>query len=307
MERIADKSEQLRAAERVAVPAPVTVAVSCEDDLERAADLVPFPAVLKATTELDRLRLIALTGAKAIAVRDPSRLREAYEPIRSCGALLVQELIPGGDDQIVLAGTYHDARSKPLAVFTGRKLRQHPRGLGNTRAGESLWDQEVADLTLRLLGEFQYHGISDVEFKRDARDGSLKLMEINARPGLWGTLATAAGVNLTYVAYRDAIGNPITAPRQNDGVGWVDSIHDVADSLREVRRDEVRLRDWLGSLRNVRADAVLSLRDPLPAVLEVATVAATHLRRDAAGRAAAAGAGRLARRVRRSAFPTAGP
>ena len=279
MDRIADKSEQLLTAQRVGVPAPVSVRLDGSDDIARAADLVPFPAVLKPVTPLERLRLLSRTGAKAIPVPDTQHLRGAYEPIKSCGRLMLQELVPGDDDQILLAGTYHDARSRPLAVFTGRKLRQHPRGFGNTRAGESLWDQEVADLMLRLLAEFQYHGISDVEFKRDARDGSLKLMEINARQGLWATLATAAGVNLTYVAYRDAIGSPVTAPPQRDGVGWVDSIHDVPDSLREVRRHEIRLGDWLASLGGVRADAVLSLRDPAPAAMEVARVGRVHLRR----------------------------
>ena len=277
MERIVDKGEQLEAARRAGVPTPVTVRLAGEDDLARVADLVPYPALLKPVTPPGQLRLMNLTGAKAIPVQDPKHLREAYEPIRSCGTLLLQELVPGADDQVLLAGTYHDARSRPLAVFAGRKLRQHPRGFGNTRAGESLWDQEVADLTLRLLAEFQYHGISDVEFKRDARDGSLKLMEMHARQGLWGTLATSAGVNLTYVAYRDAIGSPVTAPPQRDGVGWVDSISDVADSFREARRHEIRVRDWLRSLGNVRADAVLSLRDPLPAAIEVAQVAARHL------------------------------
>ena len=290
MERIADKGEQLEAALRVGVPTPVTVRLAGVRDLARAADLVPFPAVLKPVTPLDRLRLMNLTGAKAIPVRDPEHLHEAYEPIRSCGPLLLQEVIPGDDDQILLAATYHDARSRPLAVFTGRKLRQHPRGFGNTRAGESLWDQEVADLMLRLLAEFEYQGISDVEFKRDARDGSLKLMEINARQGLWGTLATAAGVNLTYVAYRDAIGSPVTALPQKDGVGWLDSIHDVADSLREVRRREMRIGGWLGSLGAVRADAILSLRDPAPAAIEVAGTAARHLRPGSSRRAAGAAA-----------------
>ena len=279
MERIADKGEQLLVARRVGVPAPVSVRLGGPDDLVRAADLVPFPAVLKPVTPLERLRLLRIAGAKAVPVPDPKELRRAYEPIKACGTLLLQELVPGDDDQIILAGTYHDARSRPLAVFTGRKLRQHPRGLGNTRAGESLWDQKVADLMLSLLAEFHYYGISDVEFKRDARDGALKLMEINARQGLWATLATAAGVNLTYVAYRDAIGSPVTALRQRDGVGWVDSIHDVVDSVREVRRHEIRLGDWLASLRPVRADAVLSWRDPLPAAMEVVRVGRAHLRR----------------------------
>jgi predicted ATP-grasp superfamily ATP-dependent carboligase len=285
MERLADKEEQLLAAQRAGVPAPVAVRIAGPDDLRRAADLVPFPALLKPVTPLERLRLMKLAGAKAVPVRDPAQLREKHEAIKACGTLMLQELIPGDDDQILLAGAYHDARSRPLAVFTGRKLRQHPRGFGNTRAGESLWDQEVADLMLRLLAEFQYQGISDVEFKRDARDGSLKLMEINARQGLWATLATAAGVNLTYTAYRDAIGSPVTAPPQRDGVGWVDSIHDVPDSLREVRRDEMRPGDWFASLAGVRADAVLSLRDPAPAAMEVVRVAWAHLPNRWTGRA----------------------
>jgi D-aspartate ligase len=278
MERLADKEEQLLAAQRARVPAPVAVRLAGSDDLPRAADLVPFPALLKPVTPLERLSLWQLAGVKAVPVRDPAQLREKYETIKACGTLMLQELIPGDDDQIILAGAYHDARSRPLAVFTGRKLRQHPRGFGNTRAGESLWDREVAELMLRLLAEFRYQGISDVEFKRDARDGSLKLMEINARQGLWATLATAAGVNLTYTAYRDAIGCPVTAPRQRDGVGWVDSIHDVPDSLREVRRNEMRFGGWLATLKGVRADAVLSLRDPTPAAMEVARVALVHLR-----------------------------
>jgi predicted ATP-grasp superfamily ATP-dependent carboligase len=102
---------------------------------------------------------------------------------------------------------------------------------------------------------------------------------------LWATLATAAGVNLTYTAYRDAIGSPVTAPPQRDGVGWVDSIHDVPDSLREVRRDEMRPGDWFASLAGVRADAVLSLRDPAPAAMEVVRVAWAHLPSRWTGRA----------------------
>ena len=60
-----------------------------------------------------------------------------------------------------------------------------------------------------------------MEFKRDPRDGGYKLMEINARHWLWHSLAAACGVNLSYVAYRDAIGDPFVAPRQIDGRRWI--------------------------------------------------------------------------------------
>ena len=113
--------------------------------------------------------------------------------------------------------------SRCLALFTGRKLRQHPRGFGVSRLCESGWSEEIAELTLRILAEVGYQGVSDVEFKRDPRDGRFKFMEINARQGYWIALARAAGVNLSYIAYRDAIGQPCPQCRQRDGVRWSDS------------------------------------------------------------------------------------
>ena len=134
-------------------------------------------------------------------------------------------------------------------------------------------------MTLRLLAEVRYHGISDVEFKRDARDGRLKLMEVNARQGLWGPLATAAGVNFCYIAYRDAIGRPCAAQRQVDGVRWLDLVHDGPDSVGEMLRGELRPAEWLGSLRGVRADGLLSMRDPRPAMAEIGRMAGRRLKR----------------------------
>ena len=45
-------------------------------------------------------------------------------------------------------------------------------------------------------------GLSQVEFKRDPRDGVLRLMEINPRLWQWHGLAAACGVDLPRIAYR---------------------------------------------------------------------------------------------------------
>ena len=60
-----------------------------------------------------------------------------------------------------------------------------------------------------------------MEFKRDPRDGLYKLIEINARHYGTHALASAAGVDLSHVAYEDALGRPFTAGRQRDGVRWI--------------------------------------------------------------------------------------
>jgi D-aspartate ligase len=275
MKDLADKESQLRLAARAGIDTPISAFIHGPDDLAAAADAVPFPAVLKPTVPRDRFRAVEF---KVVVVEDREQLYETHERFSSCGPFLLQEIIPGGDDEIYIAGSYHDAQSRCVALFTGRKLRQHPRGFGVSRLCESRWSPQIADLTARVLAEAGYQGVSDVEFKRDARDGRFKFMEINARQGYWIALAAASGVNLTYIAYRDAIGRPCPECRQRDGVRWSDILHDAPDSAREVRRGELTLREWLVPLAGVRADAYLSLRDPRPGLYAAARMARWHAR-----------------------------
>ena len=118
-----------------------------------------------------------------------------------------------------------------------------------------------------------------VEFKRDERDGRLKFIEVNARAGFWAPLATAAGVNLSYIAYRDAVGRPLCTHRQRDGVRWIDVLRDGPDSLRELWQGELRFCAWMAPLIGVRADAYWSLRDPLPGMQESSRLGLRALKR----------------------------
>jgi predicted ATP-grasp superfamily ATP-dependent carboligase len=158
-------------------------------------------------------------------------------------------------------------------------VRQHPRGFGEARIAESHWVDEVVEVSLRLLSELSFHGVSGTEYKRDARDGRLKLMEVNARHWLHHPLATAAGVNLSHIAYCDALGRPIEGARQNDGVRWADMTHEVRDSLCEIARGEMSLGTWFAGLRNVQVDAVYSVGDPAPAFRSLLTAAGTRFHR----------------------------
>ena len=145
-------------------------------------------------------------------VETPAELRRIYDKVDDLGVLMLQERIPGGEDELWTVGSYLDAESRPLAVFTGHKLRQYPHAGGSCLAGVSRWDAELADAGLRLLQELRFHGVSQVEFKRDPRDGRFCLMEVNARHWKWHGLAARCGVNLSLAAYRDAIGDPYLAP-----------------------------------------------------------------------------------------------
>jgi D-aspartate ligase len=261
MERLYDKAEQMRACWRVGVDTPKTVFIDSGADLERGAAEIGFPAIFKPTESL-AFKVRFRQHVREIASRE--QYEGTYGQVDDCGTLMMQEIVPGGDEELWTLGSYLDADSRPLALFTGHKLRQHPPRFGYCRMAEGRWDQGVADAGLRLLQELGYHGVSQVEFKRDPRDGSLRFMEINARHWMWHSLAAASGVNLSLAAYRDAIGRPFAAPRQRDGLRWVVAMKDFSDARREIRRGDLGLGEWLASYHGVRRDGVLSFTDPLP-------------------------------------------
>jgi D-aspartate ligase len=264
MQHLHDKQAQIEAAWRVGVDTPRTVFVSQAADLERGAEEIGFPAIFKPVESLAfklRFRRHVLT----IASRD--ELLRTYEQVDDCGTLMLQEIVPGGDDQLYTLGSYLDDESRPLAVFTGHKLRQHPPVFGHCRMAVSRWVPEMADAGVRLLQELGYHGVSQVEFKRDARDGRYRLMEINARHWMWHALGTDSGVNLSYAAYADAVGRPFVAPRQTEGGKWAVFLTDGRDSFHEWRKGERRLLPWIRTYRGVRRDGLYDITDPMPGLL----------------------------------------
>ena len=61
------------------------------------------------------------------------------------------------------------------------------------------WDPEVAELGLRFCQSVGLRGLLNVEFKRDSRDGELKLIECNHRFTASTALHLAAGLNVRAV------------------------------------------------------------------------------------------------------------
>ena len=282
MSAVHDKRAQMEAAWRAGVDTPKTVFVNSGAKLEAAAREIRFPAVLKPVESLAfKLRF----HRHILDVETPAELQRIYDKVDDLGVLMLQERIPGGEDELWTVGSYLDAESRPLAVFTGHKLRQYPHAGGSCLAGVSRWDGRLADSGLRLLRELRFHGVSQVEFKRDPRDGRFCLMEVNARHWKWHGLAARCGVNLSYAAYRDAIGDPYIARRQQDGVKWIVVNKDVPLALLEIARRQRSAPEYLRSLKGTRMDGLHALDDPLPGLLNAGTVAKQVLTRAPRARA----------------------
>jgi predicted ATP-grasp superfamily ATP-dependent carboligase len=263
-----DKRNTARIAEQVGVPSPRSWRPQDLSELD-AVDSEPPWAIKPAIKE----HFFYATKAKAWRADTREQLRELVQRawgIAGQGEVIVQELIPGdGREQYAYGALYADGR--PLATMVARRRRQHPPDFGRASTFVETYDEpEVEALSERVLGAIGYDGLVELEYKRDARDGTFKLLDFNARTWGYHTLAPAAGVDFPYLLFRHALGLAVEPQRTRPGVRWVRLLTDLPTGYVQIRAGDFRLRDYLRTLRSAHTEAVFSREDPLPGLAELA-------------------------------------
>lgn len=259
------KDELYRTLEGI-VAVPRTATPASEAEVGEAVEAVGLPAILKPVLRClqdaagaDAEPFEKVFGAKAVRIRTRDEALATWRRAREHGfTLVVQEEIPGPITNLVSVGLCA-TRAGVAAAFTSRKLGQVPAEFGDGLIVQAAPVPEIVPLAGRAVERFGYHGLADIEFKRDARSGEYKLLDINPRPWLWINLPTACGVNLPWAAYLDATGRRV-------------------DPLEFVQRDfETR---WV-SMRGVAIAAVRGVLAGCPQ--EVVRLLARHVRRPRVG------------------------
>lgn len=268
------------------VAAPRTVMPADAREAHALAGELHYPVLLKPAISPSwnhpAIRTIVGDNSKVVVARSPGELLGAYERIAAVDArLVVQELVPGDDDQLYYVCMYCDQHAEPLAGFAGRKERLFPVHFGSATYVRTVHDPALLELARDVARRFGYRGLCGIEFKLDPRDGRYKLIEFNARFGLWDQLGAELGIDLAHLAYLDATGQPV--PRRWDypaGVSWVGLRRDFA-AVRTYRREGAALSwpAWLWSVSRTSSHALFSFDDPWPSVHSTLDFARSTLRR----------------------------
>jgi predicted ATP-grasp superfamily ATP-dependent carboligase len=197
--------------------------------------------------------------------------------------LLVQELVPGnGDSQYSYAALWRDGQ--PVAGVTARRTRQYPVDFGRASTFvETVDAPEVVERSRRLIERIGLTGLAEVELKRDARDGVLKLLDVNPRVWGWHTLGARAGVDFPWLLWQLACGEEIEPAEGRAGERWLRMSTDLPTGVREVLGRRLPLRPYVASLVGRRERAIAARDDVLPGLLELPLLASTLVRRLAAG------------------------
>lgn len=275
IERLTTKDGLQAVAQEHNIPAPQTIFVRNPSEIEVIASRITYPAILKpiVSTYWHRpqiaglLRRGILDGeAKVILCDNPSQLVQAYHRVAEYDdRLVVQEVIPGEDSRLAYFSFCLDRQSKPLGIFAGRKYRVLPTGFGSASYVRSFHDPELDEVALKLLSATHYRGLGGIEFKKDPRDDRYKLIEFNTRFGMWDGLSVKCGVDLPYLAYRDALRLPVEPQlRYRDEVIWIDWQRDVRAAIEYWRKGQLSFGQWLRSLRGEKMWAIYSKDDWRP-------------------------------------------
>jgi D-aspartate ligase len=273
LEALVDKARFGEATAAHGVPAPRTLRARGPEDLDALSDEELRGSFLK---PVDSQAFAAQFGVKGLRLHDRAQAAERLAEVGAAGhEVVVQEYIPGPPSAHVFVDGLVDRAGELRACLARRRLRFLPP-FGNSTLSESvpLEDAGSAVASLqRLFAGIGFTGLFDAEFKRDARDGEFKAIEVNARPWWQLPLTTAAGLDVVVAAYRDAAG---LLPRElggyRVGVRWVHPVPDLR-AWWAGRRDPEQLggsplRAWPGA-----ANAVFSADDPLPVLSELAFTA----------------------------------
>jgi len=251
------------------LPAPKSWKPATKQELEQCLEQVELPVVIKPTFShgnvIRRFQRNA-SFAKIVRIEDKDELVAQYCELKEIGAdPLIQEYIVGPDREHYSYFSYRTEECRQLVGLGVRKIRVSPIHGGAGTFIEVADYAEMARASKRLLDELQYTGISSVCYKRDIRSGRFVLHEMNGRIPMGHASALLSGVNLPYIAYQDALGEPINLELKVPGKGkWVSFERDLNACRAYRKAGELSTIKWLWSLRHVRVCAEFGFDDLRP-------------------------------------------
>ena len=251
------------------IPHPRTLIVEDFSSLEQfaASDLPQL--FLK---PVDSASFIGRYGVKAFRTRDLAETRALLTRFQADGHLVVaQEYVPGPGSSHFLIDGFAGENGDVCALFARRRLRMYPLDFGDSTHMISIPLTEVGPAIQSLqtiLKAIQYRGIFSAEFKLDARDGTFKILEINARVWIYVEFAGRCGVDVCTMSYRDALGLPYEKfPSYRSGVRLVSPYLDLAAARFAWSQRQLSKRAWLRSWIGAQQPH-FNWSDPLPALTD---------------------------------------
>jgi len=207
---LATKEQQYALARENGLPIPRTEYIQSRAEMEAFVADARFPCLIKPRHQREWETLPegnALRGKKLVTSQDAAEMLAEYalsEPFRP--EVMAQEIIAGGDDTKYCYLSVYGEGSRRLGHCVVQEFRAYPVFFGSGSIVEPVVDPEIDAMCDHFLQAINYVGICEIEVKRDARDGVVRLIEANPRFSGTGDAALYTGVEIGWLHYLDLIG-----------------------------------------------------------------------------------------------------
>lgn len=172
---------------------------------------LPFPLIGKPADSSDWVNAQFPGKRKVHELADRAALESLMNHLMGSGytsPFILQELIPGGDEQMRLCTFFSDRAGRVTFAGYGEVVvEEHsPKVLGNSAGIVTAVEPAVVEAGRRILTTLGWTGFSMLDAKLDPRDGQVKLFELNPRLGRNHFYLTAAGANPVRMYVREWLG-----------------------------------------------------------------------------------------------------
>jgi D-aspartate ligase len=292
LERVLDKPSCYRLAQQAGLSTPRFFVPRDSAELDQVVSTLDFtarryifsiktPRGTAADTRTGRMTKVA--GDDAESVR-----RGCLEIAARTGEFpMIAEVVPGRSDRCVGVSMVVDRDHVPVISYCVRRLQLylyaldagfiHPYELGANVYCESVRDDEAVEAATRFVRSAGFYGAITVEFRRDARNGELRLIKADPRVVRATSLSSSLGLDIPTALYRVFTGGgPHTvASAYPERVAWIWLTWYLDTIWQNRTRTPLVVQLWaiVKNAYRVRAFAYLSLRDPLPGVVDAARLA----------------------------------
>lgn len=283
VEKLLDKQLFCELIDKHELPSPRSVILSGLEDFNKMPAL-KFPCIIKpsfkqAWWDSDFEKEVG-AYQKAIKCETEKELDEKYKEIAKIDPhVVVQEFIPGKEDQIYSVNLFADDKYEVKSHFIARKFRTYPLTAGEGSYIVTVRDSEMLEITKTIIKKLKLKGLLNIQFKRDSRSEKPVLLEIHTRNSVWSYLGTASGVNLAAIYYQNMVGeNQIRPAESVPGVVFIFLEKDIKAFIQNMKTHQLNSREWIRSYFQKFVPGGYLISDPLPALMKIWFVTRRRIR-----------------------------
>lgn len=257
-----EKDQQAPLAEKAGFRIPKLFVLEKKAQLTECVETLRFPVVVKPlarhTEGVFHLKSVIVKTAEEFTQRISQYLDQPPT------VLVIQEFIPGSDNDILVFMGSCDAEGNVRAHITGRKKRQYPPFSGIMASGYVEPIPAFEEKSRALCKQYKMRGFVGIECKRPPGTLDDVYIETSFRPESFNSLAEGAGVNLVFDTYLAALGEPCMIQRSASKGSWCDFQADLDSTRMLIQAGEMSWSDFWKKLPRPISYSFFAWDDPGP-------------------------------------------